>query len=82
MAAAKRNLERGDDLDGSGGYTVYGTIESADRADEYDYVPFELLHGATVRAPVEQDTVLTYDDVELVDSSIKRLRENPDSFDL
>lgn len=69
VAAAKRDLESGEELDGGGGYTIYGRLESAERADEHGHVPFELLDGAEVSQPVESDSVLTYDDVELDDSS-------------
>lgn len=69
VAAAKRDLEPGDEIDGGGGYTVYGRLESAERADEHDHVPFELLDSAELTRPVEQDAVITYDDVELDDSS-------------
>ncbi|WP_114577136.1 NAD(P)H-dependent oxidoreductase [Saliphagus sp. LR7] len=79
VGAAKRTLEPGTELDGGGGYTTYGTLEAAERARECGYVPFELLDGATVTSSIDQDDVLTYDDVELEDSFIKKLRENPSS---
>lgn len=69
VAAAKRDLEPGEEIDGGGGYTVYGQLESAERADERNHVPFELLDGAELTRPVEQDDVITYEDVELDDSS-------------
>jgi predicted homoserine dehydrogenase-like protein len=81
VGAAKRDLEPGDEIDGGGGYTVYGTLESADRAEASNHVPFELLDGATVTAPVERDAVVTYDDVALEDSFLRRLREEPDSIE-
>lgn len=69
-AAAKRDLEPGDELDGGGGYTVYGTLETADRAARENHVPFELLHGAEVVDAVPQDDVITYDDVQLNEDSL------------
>lgn len=79
VAAAKRNLEPGDELDGGGGYTVYGTLETADRAARKEHVPFELLEGAEVVEPVPQDDVVTYDDVRLNDESfihtLRRLQD-------
>ncbi|UTF55730.1 NAD(P)H-dependent oxidoreductase [Natronosalvus rutilus] len=75
-AAAKRDLEPGDELDGGGGYTIYGTLETADRAARKNHVPFELLHGAEVVEAVPQDDVITYDDVQLdEDSFIYSLRK-------
>ncbi|RBI60322.1 flagellar biosynthesis protein FlgA [halophilic archaeon] len=69
VGAAKRNLTPGDELDGGGGYTVYGLLETAETAAEQNHVPFELLKGATVRQPIETDDVVTYDDVEINDDS-------------
>ena len=77
VGAAKRTLEPGAELDGGGGYTVYGVLETADRADDRNLVPFELLEGATVTEPLARDEVLTYDDVILEDTFIRRLREAP-----
>lgn len=79
VGAAKRTLEAGAELDGGGGYTIYGTIEAAEQARERGHVPFELLDGATVTSRIDRDDIVTYDDVELRDSFIKDLRENPDS---
>lgn len=79
VGGAKRDLEPGDVLDGGGGYTVYGLLEDADVAEERDYVPFELLDGAEVVNEIEQDEVVTYDDVQLnEDSFIYRLRRLQD----
>lgn len=69
VAAAKRDLAPGDEIDGGGGYTVYGRLETADRAESAEYVPFELLDGAEVTRPVDRDAVLTYDDVDLDEGS-------------
>lgn len=82
VAAAKRELEPGEELDGGGGYTVYGRLETAERAAERDHVPFELLEGATVASPVERDQVLTWADVDVEQSFVRRLREDPGSVSL
>lgn len=79
VARAKRPLEPGDELDGGGGYTVYGVLEDATTADEADHVPFELLDGAMVRESVDRDAILTYDDVDIeTDSFIYTLRRLQD----
>jgi predicted homoserine dehydrogenase-like protein len=75
VGAAKRDLEPGDGIDGGGGYTVYGQVESADRAAREDHVPLELLDGAEVVEPVGTDEVVSYGDVRLdTDSFIYHLR--------
>lgn len=80
VAGAKRDLEPGDELDGSGGYTVYGLLVDAETAAANDYVPFELLDGAEVAAEVETDEIVTYDDVAVnEDSFIYRLRQLHDT---
>lgn len=82
VGAAKRSLDPGEELDGGGGYTVYGVLESAERADERGHVPFELLDGATVTSPLEQDEVVTYDDVTLEETFIRQLRTDPENATL
>lgn len=65
VAAAKRALHVGDTLDGIGGTTVYGVIESATALREQNLVPLGLLDGARIVREVPVDGVLTMDDVEL-----------------
>jgi predicted homoserine dehydrogenase-like protein len=69
VGAAKRDLEPGDELDGGGGYTVYGTLETATRAKQESHVPFELLEGAEILTGVSQDDIITYDDVQIDERS-------------
>ncbi|WP_251341297.1 NAD(P)H-dependent oxidoreductase [Haloplanus halophilus] len=80
VGGAKRTLEPGEELDGGGGYTVYGLLEEAETAEEQNHVPFELLDGAEVVSEIAQDEIVTYDDVELdEDSFIYRLRRLQDA---
>lgn len=79
VGRAKRDLKPGDELDGGGGYTVYGHLENADVAEDENHVPFELLHGTEVVNEINQDDIVTYDDVELdEDSFLYRLRRLQD----
>jgi predicted homoserine dehydrogenase-like protein len=78
---AKRQLEPGEALDGGGGYTVYGSLERADIATENNHVPFELLYDAEVTTTLDQDDVVTYDDVSLNrDSFLFKLRQLQDEL--
>lgn len=61
VAAAKRDLESGEEFGGGGGYTIYGLAADVDRAVEAGYVPFELLDGAEVIDPIEQNEPVTWD---------------------
>ena len=79
VGTAKRDLEPGEVLDGGGGSTVYGRLETAEDADAAGHVPFELLDGAEVTRPIAQDDVVTVDDVALdEDSFLYHLRQVQD----
>jgi predicted homoserine dehydrogenase-like protein len=76
VAAAKRDLDPGEEVDGGGGETVYGIVERAEAAETDDHLPLELLDGAEVCRPVEKDEVLSIEDVELDrDSFLYTLRD-------
>ncbi|MFL6075656.1 MAG: NAD(P)H-dependent oxidoreductase [Mycobacteriales bacterium] len=78
-AAAKRDLAAGDRIDGIGGHTVYGIIESAAAAGAENLVPIGLLAGARMVRPVPQGKVLTWADVEVDETStlahLRRLQD-------
>lgn len=77
IGAAKTELQPGDELDGGGGYTIYGLLTDAEHANREDFVPFELLEGATVTSHLQKDDIVTYDDVELEESTfIYQLRNS------
>jgi len=79
VAAAKRDLRAGDMLDGIGGGTVYGLIETAERAARAGAVPVGLLRGGRMRRDAARGTVLTWEDVVLDDSlTIVHLRRLQD----
>src|SRR6478736_3786444 len=78
-AAAKRDLQPGDALDGIGGSTVYGMIESADVFAQQRLLPLGLVGGARITRPVAKGELLSYDDVEWDRPSIiRQLRELQD----
>jgi predicted homoserine dehydrogenase-like protein len=81
VAGAKRDLKAGDKIDGIGGTTVYGVIESAQATKDQDLVPLGLLEGATVLRDVPADAVITVDDVELrPGTTIAALRQLQDKL--
>ena len=66
IAVAKRDLRPGDELDGGGGYTVYGLGERIEEARRERLLPFGLAYESTrVRRPVAADQALAWDDVEI-----------------
>ena len=75
-ATAKRPLKPGDVLDGEGGYTVYGALVEAAQASSQGLVPIGLCHGAKVVRPINEDQMLSYQDLEMPDAGFVRgLRE-------
>jgi predicted homoserine dehydrogenase-like protein len=78
-AAAKRDLAPGEQLDGIGGYLVRGVIEDADLAAAQHLVPLGILQRARIVRPVPAGALLTYDDVELDQTStvvmLRRLQD-------
>ena len=77
---AKRDLKAGEELDGSGGYTVNGVCEKADAARAENLLPLGLAYGVEMKRGVAQGTALTYDMVELdEDSFVLKLRRQQDA---
>ena len=76
LACAKRDLQPGDTLDGSGGRLVYGLIDRAEAVSADGVLPLGLAYGAAVRNPVAADQPIPLDAVSVVkDSFVARLRE-------
>jgi predicted homoserine dehydrogenase-like protein len=81
-AQAKRALTAGERIDGIGGMMVRGLIDPAEDFARDGLVPLGVLAGATLKRDVPVDHTLTYDDVELDESSlIVRMRRIQDSMD-
>jgi len=80
VAVAKRDLKAGEHLDGIGGYTVYGIIDTVENARKDDAVPIGLINEKTVvKRDVKKGETITYGMVELDESStILQLRRLQD----
>ncbi|KAA3632085.1 MAG: NAD(P)-dependent oxidoreductase, partial [Proteobacteria bacterium] len=65
VATAKRNLARGDVLDGIGGFCTYGQCEDANAAHARRLLPLGLAEGARIIVDKPRDSILTWDDVDL-----------------
>ena len=68
VATAKRALKAGETLDGEGGFTVYGRLRRADDSLMDGCLPLGLAHGVRLRHDMDEDAILTYDDVEIDES--------------
>jgi predicted homoserine dehydrogenase-like protein len=65
LAVAKRDLKKGETLDGIGGFTCYGVIENAETAREGNLLPMGISEGCRLRSDVAKDRAIAYSDVEL-----------------
>ena len=76
LAYAKRDLQPGDTLDGSGGRLVYGLIDEAEVLRAEGVLPLGLAYGARVLEPVAADQPIPAGAVEVkAGSFVARLRE-------
>ena len=65
ISFAKRDLRRGERLDGMGGFTCYGLIDTYERCRENDFLPIALSVDCRVRRDIAKDAPIRYADVEL-----------------
>lgn len=81
LTFAKRDLHPGERLDDFGGYTFYGMIDTAEEARRANALPIGLAPGATIMRPLPAGAVITWDDVQLDESSlVVRLRRRQDEL--
>ncbi|MGE5484797.1 MAG: NAD(P)H-dependent oxidoreductase [Ignavibacteriales bacterium] len=82
MTVAKRDLAAGEELDGIGGFTVYGSIDTAEAARSADALPLGLAKGAIMKRSARAGEVIRYADVlqkrDTVISSLRRLQDLTD----
>lgn len=76
IAMAKRDLKRGEKLDGIGHYMTYGVCENADTALTENLLPLGVAEECVLKKDIPKDKALTYNDIKLPeDRLIDRLRE-------
>ncbi len=68
VAVAKRDLAKGEQLDGEGGYTVWGRLMVANDSMSLGAIPIGLAHGVTLKSSVREGHIVTWADVELGDT--------------
>ncbi|GHV75972.1 hypothetical protein AGMMS49942_07930 [Spirochaetia bacterium] len=68
---AKRDLKKGEKLDGIGGFTIRGTFISAKEAKEKNVLPMGLVNKSTeMLRDVKRGELITYADVKLDDTTL------------
>lgn len=65
LAVAKRDLKAGELLDGMGGFTCYGLVDSYVNCRSGDYLPMALSIGCRLQRDIPKDQPITYGDVTL-----------------
>jgi predicted homoserine dehydrogenase-like protein len=70
ITLAKKDIKKGEILDSIGEYCYRGSIELASVAQEGNMLPIGLAKGAVIKCDVKRDEVITYDMVELNNSSV------------
>jgi len=81
IAVAKRDLQAGETLDGSGGKTVYGLIERAAIVRAGNLLPLTMTNGVRLTRAVPADQPITYDMIERPpDSFLWSLRAEQDKI--
>ncbi|MCX8004030.1 MAG: NAD(P)-dependent oxidoreductase [Burkholderiaceae bacterium] len=65
IAVAKRDLKAGERLDGMGGFTCYGLVDSYENCRRGDYLPMALSVDCRLRHDIPKDQPIRYADVEL-----------------
>ena len=81
VCATRAPMRAGELIDGEGGYAVYGTCVSAERARERGLVPLGLAHGLRLTRDVPADHPIGSGDVAFDDSSfLWRIRREQDAL--
>jgi len=81
ITVAKKDLKKGEILDSMGGYCYRASIELHRVAKEENMLPVGLAQGARLKCDVEKDQIITWDMVELNESSVLlQLRRLQDSI--
>jgi predicted homoserine dehydrogenase-like protein len=62
---AKRDLKAGEILDGMGGFTCYGLIDSYEACLAENVLPMALSQGCVLTRAIMKDEAVTYADVDL-----------------
>lgn len=65
ITAAKRDLKEGEEVDGIGGFMVYGLTENYDLAKKENMIPMSLVEGCRLKRNIKRDEILTYNDVDV-----------------
>ena len=64
-AVAKKDLAKGDVLDGEGGFSLWGKLQPAMQSLQAGYLPIALSHGVRLKRGLKKDEIVRWDDVTI-----------------
>ena len=64
VSVSKRNLKKGEKLDGEGGFTVWGKLIPASTSLNLQALPIGLANDMSLKNDIDKDKILTWNDVE------------------
>ncbi|MFU8861771.1 MAG: NAD(P)H-dependent oxidoreductase [Cyclonatronaceae bacterium] len=70
VAQAKKDLKKGETIDGIGHYMTYGVCENADVVQKEKLLPLGVAEGCVLKKDISKDQTLTYDDVVVPDGRL------------
>ncbi len=70
ITVAKKNLKKGEVLDGIGGYTCYSLIDNAELCTNDNFLPMGVAEGCTLKKDIVKDQPITYNDVHLPEGRV------------
>lgn len=81
VACAKRDLRPGEELDGEGGFTVWGRLMPATTSLQLEALPIGLAQNIRLKNPVEAGAVVRWQDVEInADEDTFRFRRHMENL--
>ena len=64
ISVSKRNLKKGEKVDGEGGFTVWGKLIPASTSLNLQALPIGLANDMSLKNDIDKDKILTWNDVE------------------
>lgn len=82
VTAAKKDLQKGEIIDGMGGYLTYGVIEKAELVFKKKLLPIGLAEGCRLKTNIKKDGIIRYQDVEIPENRLadKLRKEQNEKF--
>ncbi len=65
ISAAKKDIKKGEKLDGFGGYCVYGLADNSEAAREEDLLPIGFAEGSIATRDIKKDELIARGDVNI-----------------